>query len=136
MFSILITIIAIVLVVVLALATLYYGAQYVNNGTVRASVAKAVQEGNQVVGAFELYKASNSTLPSGTDAEIKAALVSEDYLRGWPADAWEFRDNYAVRMDLNNDLCLALNMQYGIDTVPQCSDTAFEGRTVCCSSSS
>lgn len=133
MFSLIITIIAVALVAALALATLYYGGEFVTDGQARANMTKIVQEGNQVVGALELYKADFGSFPTGTSEEIATALVSNEYLRQIPSGEWEFRNDYAVRTDLTADACLAINQKVGVNTVPECSDTAYEGRTVCCS---
>ncbi len=133
MFSLIVTIIAVALVAVLALATLYYGAQYVQDGQARAAITKIVQEGNQVVGALELYKADNGGFPIGTSDEIKAQLMAKNYLQQMPTGAWEFRNDFAVRTDLSEASCLIINKKIGVNSVPSCSDPAYTGQTVCCS---
>lgn len=135
MFSLIVTIIAVFLVAALALATLYYAGQFVTDGQARAAMTKILQEGNQVVGALELYKADNGGFPTGTSDEIKAALVAENYLKQIPSGQWEFRNDYAVRTDLDESACLTINQKVGVDLVPACTDAAYAGRTLCCSTS-
>lgn len=134
MFSLIITIVAIALVALLALATIFYGTTFLSEGSARAMVTRTLQEGNQVIGAVELYKADHDgKLPTGTSDEIKATLLSTDYLKAWPDVNWEFRTDYAVRTGLSEDSCLSINKSLGIDTVPQCSDTNYTNRSFCCS---
>lgn len=133
MFSLIITIISVALVAALALATLYFGGQFVNDGQARATMTKIVQEGNQVVGALELYKTDHGSFPSGTSEEIAAELVSKEYLRQVPSGEWEFRNDFAVRTDLTAEACLSVNQKLGVNEVPSCSSTDFAGKTVCCS---
>lgn len=136
MFSLIITIISVALVAALALATLYYGGEFVTDGQARAALTKIMQEGNQVVGALELYKADNGGFPSGTSDEIKTQLVSQNYLTQIPSGDWEFRNDFAVRTDLDESACLSINKKVGVDLVPECTDAAYAGRTLCCSTSS
>jgi len=133
MFSLIITIVCVVLVALLALATIYYGGDLAFGGQQRATTTKVLQEGNQVVGALELYKADTGSFPTGTSEEIKQLLVNNNYLKQMPAGEWTFRNDYAVRTDLTESACLTLNRKMGINSVPVCTDPAFEGRTVCCS---
>ncbi len=133
MFSLIMTVIAVALVAALALATLYYGGEFITDGSARAQMTKILQEGNQVVGALELFKADNGGFPTGTSDEIKAKLVDQKYLKQMPSGEWEFRNDFAVRTDLDESACLQINKKVGINVVPACSDSAYTGRTVCCS---
>lgn len=134
MFSLIVTIIAIVLVAALALATLYYGTTYAKDGLTRAQTSRAIQEGNQVLGAVELYKRDHETaLPTGTNEQIQAALIDKGYLRAWPDGTWEFRNDQAVRTDLSEETCLSVNQRLGINTVPLCTDEGYENLRFCCS---
>ena len=132
MFSLVIVIIAIALVAALALATIYYGGTALSKSSGEAISARALNEGNQVVGALELYRAEHGALPTGTATEIKATLVSGQYLQAWPAEEWEPRNDYVVRTGLTHEACQAVNLKLGLSTVPSCTDSAFSARTVCC----
>lgn len=134
MFSLVITIIAIALVAGLALATLYYGGNAFNKSSSAADNAKIVQEGNQIAGAFELYKADKGALPTGTVAEIKTEMVDAGYLKAWPDSTWNLKTDYAIKPVADEAQCLALNQSLGIQsaTVPACSSIT-PGQSVCCS---
>lgn len=134
MFSLLITIIAIALVAALALATIYYSNVYAGTSIAKTQATRALQEGNQIVGAFALYRADfEGALPTGTSDEIKAELVSKNYLTSIPSGEWVFRNDYAVRTDMDEAACLNVNKSIGINTVPLCSDAAYAGKSFCCS---
>ena len=63
MFSLIVTITSIALVAALALATLYYGGSAVNKGAADATAAKILLQGQQLLGAAELYKADTGKWP-------------------------------------------------------------------------
>lgn len=132
MFALIITIVSIALVAALALATLYYGGTAINRGGERADAAKILQEGNQLSGALELYKADHGGFPVGTSEQIRDQLLASNYLKAYPASGWEFRNDYAVRTGLSETACQTLNNSMGITTIPSCTDPAFKGRTICC----
>lgn len=134
MFSLVITIISIALVAALALATLYYGGIAFNKGADTAEAAKLVQEANQVAGAFELYRVEKGGLPTGTEADIKNAIVQGGYLKQWPQGDWSLKTDYAVKVVKTEEQCLALNKSLGLDStsVPSCASVTV-GKTVCCS---
>ena len=79
MYSLLVTIIAIALVALVALATLYYGGTIFNTGAEAAHAAKLDAQGQQVMGALELYKADTGAYPHTMED-----LVTSQYLRSIP----------------------------------------------------
>lgn len=133
MFSIIITVIAIALVAALIAACVYYGGQFATDGSAKAKSARYLQEGNQLVGALELYKSDHDgQLPTGTNEDIKNTLISGKYLKGWPEQEWGFTTDYAVRSEVDQNACKAVNDKIGISTVPDCSDPAYLNVRVCC----
>jgi len=96
MFSLIITIISIALVAALALATLYYGGDAFTSGRAKAEAAKLTNQGQQLIGAAELYYANHGHWPA-----TLPVLVSSGYLSSIPvaqraavsealaADAWQ-----------------------------------------------
>lgn len=84
MFSLIITLIAIALVAALALATLYYGGPVFNEGSERALAAKLDAQGQQIMGALELYNAEMGHYPATLED-----LVSTNYLKAIPTAAAE-----------------------------------------------
>ena len=140
MFSLILTIIAIALVAVLALATIYYGGSSLNRSSDSATTSEALNKGNQIQGAFELYRADHGTLPVGTADEIKATLISSNYLQSWPeaksssASQWSLINDYATLSGLTQSQCESINQQMlGSTTIPACSAAGNEGKSYCCS---
>lgn len=64
MFSLIITIVSVALVAALALATLYYGGDVFNRGSAEVRAAQLLNEGQQVLGAAELYYAERGAWPT------------------------------------------------------------------------
>ena len=80
MFSLIVTIISIALVAALALATLYYGGSAFTQGNAQAAAARHILQGQQVLGAAELFKADLGRWPDTMDE-----MVSLNYLRSAPS---------------------------------------------------
>ena len=107
MFSLIITVISIVLVSALALATVYYGGSAFNKNSTDAIASQYLLEGQQINGAVALAKAEGNY----TDL---ASLVSGNYLTsipgGWaastPAPAYVVKSTTAA-------VCAAINAKTG-----------------------
>ena len=85
MFALIISIIAIALVVALAGATLYYGGDAFTRGSARSTAAALVNQGQQISGAWTLYKANNGgAIPAGDSSAQLTALVSGQFLSAVP----------------------------------------------------
>ncbi|KWT98294.1 hypothetical protein APY03_0429 [Variovorax sp. WDL1] len=87
-----------------------------------------------MVGALELYKLHNDgQMPTGDEQQIKDTLLQDGkYLKAWPQESWRFSTDYAFRAEVSSEACAAVNKKLGIEGVPQCSDTAYEAKSVCC----
>lgn len=132
MFSLIITIIAIVLVIGLAIATVYYGGSSFTQGKTNAEAARAVNEGQQIEAAISLYKTHHSgQLPTGLSALTQGDAT---YLKSVPSGKWEFQDDYVVDTSMKEETCLKANTMLGYDMteVPLCSDATYAGKTICC----
>jgi hypothetical protein len=94
MFALIISIIAIALVVALAGATLYYGGDAFSKGSARSTAAALVNQGQQIAGAWTLYKADHGgSEPVATDiAAVQTALVAGEYLAALPTPATSTSD--------------------------------------------
>lgn len=79
MFSLVITVISIALVAVLALATLFYGGAAFNKGAADVHAATIEIQGQQLLGASELYRADHNAWPESLEE-----LVSKGYLKTLP----------------------------------------------------
>lgn len=80
MFSLIITIISIVLVAALALATIYYGGSAFTGGSAKAAASTVVSQAQQISGAITLSQNDNG----GAFPADVAALVSGNYLQAAP----------------------------------------------------
>lgn len=79
MFSLLITIISIALVAALAVATIYYGGDAFKTAQTRAVAAAVVTQGQQVLGAVELFRVHQGRWPAN-----RQELVDFGYLQSLP----------------------------------------------------
>lgn len=79
MFSLIIVIISIALVAALALATLYYGGSSFNKGSASAQATRLLNEGQQMLGAADLFIADRGRAPNSV-----TELISEGYLKTVP----------------------------------------------------
>lgn len=79
MFSLVISIVSIALVAVLALATLYYGGKGFTQGTAKANASRLLNEGQQLMGAAELYRHEHGRYPDNIEQ-----LISGNYLKTRP----------------------------------------------------
>jgi Tfp pilus assembly protein PilV len=130
MFSLIITLVAIVLVAVLALATIYYGGSAFRQGGDAAEAARIVNEGQQVRAALTLYDTTK-----GAPATSMQALVDAKALQSAPA-GWDVIDGYTYRPATTQKLCLAVNQKQGVNLIPTCGDAQYANSSLCCSVSS
>lgn len=128
MFSLIITIVAIVLVTLLALSTIYYGGSAFRQGSVAAEAARIVNEGQQVRAALTLYDATY-----GAPATSLQSLVDAKALQASP-QGWDVVDGHTYRPGLDQKLCLAVNNKQGVDIIPTCGDPLYAANgALCCS---
>ena len=136
MFSLVTVAIAIVLVVLLALATLYYGGHSFSSAGIGALVDRLVNEGGQIKAAAVLYQADN-----GSTATDLSQLKSKQYLREVPPN-WSIDGSvngstsgqvaYTLQSGPNaQELCVRFNAKYGITGIPSCSNLT-GNVPVCC----
>ncbi|WP_018234217.1 hypothetical protein [Thioalkalivibrio thiocyanodenitrificans] len=128
MFSLIITIISILLVAVLAIASIYFGGTAWNQGGTKAAVTQYFNEGQQIAAAATLYRAENG----GRNPESIQVLLDNNYLRVLPEGQWEFGNEIITRGSLNYDQCLLANQMAGYEDVPMCDDPGISGSVRCC----
>jgi hypothetical protein len=127
MFSLIITIVAIVLVTLLALATFYFGGTAFRQGANEAVAARIINEGQQVNAALSLYEQTKGQRASTMSDLVDAKLLST------PLPGWSFMDDYTYLEAPSQDACLAANKKMHIDLVPLCSDSTYANKSLCCS---
>lgn len=134
MFSLIIVLVSIALVAGLALATMYFGGSSFLQGSEKAAVTRYMSEGAQVSGAIKMFRAEKGYVPQELEE-----LVTENYLKTLPegADgaeqAFQNADGYIFAGVPSQSVCEALNERLNYHgPVPACTDSAIEGRDVCC----
>ena len=81
MFQLIVAVISIALIAALAIASIFYGGDAFNKGSLKANVTTLVNGGQQIAGAQALYRTDNA----GANAADVAALVAGEYLVQNPA---------------------------------------------------
>lgn len=133
MFSLIISIIAIALVAALALASIYYGGEAFQEGTVDASAATLIDQGQQIEGAVRMAENQEYVFSSIED-------LAPMYLKGNPeyeGNTWSHdgsadlsdAKNLIIKLDdtpLQLEVCQAIQetYSYGDNTVPTINSTA------------
>ena len=129
MFSLIITIISIVLVTALALATVYYGGSALKGSKSQAKAAEVVLQGQQISAAVDLYRtANNGALPPS----MEALTQDQKYLSSKPNVEWTFATDYVVYPMADIEACKKANkaLNLNLTTIPMCS--AVTDKTICC----
>jgi len=122
MFSLIVTIIAIVLVAALVLATIYYAGEAYRSSQTRATAVSVVNQGHQLLGATQLFRVQHGRWPAG-----EQELVSFAFLNSIPiappgtasthttSTSWnQVQDGspaFWVLRNVSEDVCRAINQQ-------------------------
>lgn len=136
MFSLIITIIAVALVALLAVASIYYGGDVFTSGSDRSEAARFVNEAQQISSAISLYKADNNGA-----APANILVLKPDYLKEIPGPegegGWQFGDGYVQISGLSLSQCNAANAQMNKSYVgpPPACGTNTDPSIVCCDNS-
>lgn len=92
MFQVIIAVISIALVVIMAIAMIWFGGNVFVSGSDRALYAQLMNHGSQIEGALKLYNADRGVYPAGTSTQILAALTASEagrtYLKDVPRGDW------------------------------------------------
>jgi hypothetical protein len=130
MFSLITVLIAIVLVTVLALSTIYFGGNAFRQGGDKAQVAQLLNESEQVRAALTIYEATHDA-----KATSMQELIDSKALTAAPT-GWQLGDGFTFNSSITEAVCLGANARAGFDssTVPAC-DTA-DSAVPCCRATS
>ncbi len=120
-------VIAIVIMVLLAIAAIWFGGSTFVNNSGRVDLATYENGAAQIETALSLYYADNGVYPSGTSSDILASLVTLNYLDAIPAPADYSLDEVTGIQRPLTDLhqCYMLNFAAGVthtEECPACSD--------------
>ena len=77
MFSLIITVVAVALVAALVMATLFYGGDAFKDGRAKAEAAKLTNQGQQLLGAAELYYVNNGQWPASVEQLQEAGYLKD-----------------------------------------------------------
>lgn len=146
MFNLIVVIFSIVLVLVIGVATLYYGGEAYTTKTQETDYAEIVNGATQIKGAMELFKIRNGVYPGGIEDELLGVsateelldrLVSQDYLSGVPSGAWTI-ENLTIQRGLddaaqcrNVNRIAGLNVDLAPEGCPPCTDSQFSVWPAC-----
>ena len=131
MFSLIITLIGIVLVGVLAYATIFYGGDIITRSSANAEVATLLAQSAQIASASAAYTADHA----GAKPQSLQDLVDGSYLSsippGW-ADPDEGESSITSKVIESADACELFNARQGIEGIPQCDELTTLTTPVCC----
>lgn len=132
MFSLLVSIVSIALVIVLALATLYYGGDAMLASGPKAQAARLTSEAEQLRLAIQMYVVDHNRLPQN----LSELTADGKYLKDAP-ESWNSTSQFFTKStyDVEKDTCLQFNTSRGIPFVPECTDEVYRNVTVCCRNS-
>lgn len=132
MFSLIIAILAIILVALLAAATIYYGGDSFNKGNSKAKAAEILNQAELIKGAFTAYKIEQGTIEiNAVDCNADEdkfdnclePLVTKEYLTDIPqgAEGWYIDNKKVLRRTLQDDVkaCAIANYVNGAVGMPQ-----------------
>lgn len=135
MFSLIITLVAIALVVILVLATIYYGGSAFGRGAVKTSALTIVNQSIQIAAAGDIAVAQGRTLPEGATVVIPEDLLksmpippANAYISGEPAATdWAYylpgqSRHFGLDTKVKQSVCMEINRQQGFIGVPAAWD--------------
>lgn len=131
MFSLIIAILAIILVALLAAATIYYGGDSFNKGNSKAKAAEILNQAELIKGAFTAYKIEQGTIEINQAAcdssqnkfdDCLEPLITKEYLTDIPqgAEGWYIDKDKVLRRTLFDDVraCAIANYVNGAVGMP------------------
>jgi type II secretory pathway pseudopilin PulG len=131
MFSLIIAILAIILVALLAAATIYYGGDSFNKGSSKAKAAEILNQAEMIKGAFTAYKIEQGTIEiNAVDCNVDEdkfenclePLITKEYLSDIPqgAEGWYIDNDKVLRRTLKEDVkaCAIANYVNGAVGIP------------------
>jgi hypothetical protein len=146
MFNLIAAVFAIVLVLALGAAGLYYGGDAYVTKTQETDYAEIVNGATQIKAAMEMFKVRNGVYPGGIENEVLgvsateellARLVEQDYLSGVPRGNWTI-ENLIIQRGLddaaqcrNVNRVAGLNVELAPDGCPPCGDAQFSVWPAC-----
>lgn len=118
MYTLIIGVIAIVVVAILTLATLWLGGHIFTTSADKGRYAQYINHSEQIASAMRLYQHDKGETPQGTPMQIIQTLATpaadgRTYLSTVPQGDWYMADNAIYRKLLDNGECKRMNTVAG-----------------------
>jgi len=136
MFQLIVAVIAILLLVVMIIAGLWYGGTVFSESKQRSLYAEYVNSAAQIDGAINLYYQEHATYPDGEDQVFLQNLVASGYLSNVPNGEWKVSRELLYKSIADLKLCEVINKISGQDVsgdvkCPPCGDPAYKSWPGC-----
>lgn len=133
MFQLIIAVVAIVLIAIMVIASLWWGGYIFADSKIRAEYAQYMNTAAQIEGAMQLYYNDKATPVPGTTSEERLQhLFSTKYLKEVPEGDWVVDVDTLYRPIDNKQYCADLNRVAGYDiTEPEVAAEPWEGCPPC-----
>lgn len=130
MFSLVVSIIGILLIAVISAAAIYYMGDSTHSAKGSGDLARVINEASQIHGAVLLREQDKP----GISLSSMQQLLDEKYLASAPSTEWNISPVGMIRPVSSVDQCKEFNKRHGYDleTPPLCSDQAYANSRVCC----
>lgn len=130
MFSLVVSIIGILLVAVLSAAAIYYMGDSTHSAKSTGDLARVINEASQIHGAVLLREQDKPGVP----LTAMTQLLDEKYLVSAPSSDWNISPVGMIRPVTSIEQCMEFNKRHGysLETPPSCSDEAYVRSRVCC----
>lgn len=130
MFSLVVSIIGILLVAVLSAAAIYYMGDSTHSAKGTGELARVINEASQIHGAVMLREQDKP----GQALTSMQQLLDEKYLTSAPNSDWNISPVGMIRPVSDLEQCMEFNKKHGFSFTepPACSDEAYAKSRVCC----
>lgn len=130
MFSLVVSIIGILLVAVLSAAAIYYMGDSTHSAKSTGDLARVINEASQIHGAVLLREQDKPGVPLNSMQQ----LLDEEYLTSAPNSDWNISPVGMIRPVSSIEQCTEFNKRHGyeFETPPSCSDEQYARSRVCC----
>jgi len=132
MFNLIAVVFAIVLVLVMAVAGIYYAGDLFAQKTTETEYTTIVNSANQIKAAMEIYRSKKGIYPSaGSTSDLLTLLRTEGYLSSIPGGDWNIANLVIQRPIADLATCARMNglsghdVSLAADGCPPCDDAAF-----------
>lgn len=132
MFNLIAVVFAIVLVLIMAVAGVYYAGDLFSQKTSETEYTAIVNSANQIKAAMEIYRSKKGVYPTaGSTTDLLTMLRTEGYLNSIPGGDWDIANLVIQRPIQDLATCARMNELAGHDTslaadgCPPCDDSSY-----------